>query len=64
MCKYAYAGPVMGSYDRLAAENWKGETRADSRRKALSNLSHQYKTKNGLTVSAKVTLDPKYLKEA
>lgn len=54
MNKYTYNGPVM-MFGRWVA-NWKGETMADSEKKAKSNLIYQYKKKNKLVPSAKVNL--------
>ena len=55
MNKYAYRGPVM-VFDRCVTSNWKGETMATTKSKAKSNLAYQYKTKNNLIPSAKVSL--------
>jgi hypothetical protein len=54
MNRYAYNGPVL-IFGKCVA-NWKGETVADSEKKAKSNLTYQYKTKNKLVPSAKVHL--------
>jgi hypothetical protein len=54
MERYAYNGPVL-MFGKWVA-NWKGETMADSEKKAKSNLAYQYKTKNKLVPSTKVTL--------
>ena len=40
--KFAYDGPVL-EFDRLVANRWTGETMAPTARKAMSNLSYQYK---------------------
>jgi len=54
MNRYAYNGPVL-IFGRWVA-NWKGETVADSGKKAKSNLTYQYKKKNNLLPNTKVTL--------
>lgn len=56
--KFAYNGPVM-EFDRVVANNWKGETIAPSEAKARSNLAYQYKKKNNRIASVKVTLPGK-----
>lgn len=54
MNKYAYNGPVM-MFGKCVT-NWKGETMAESEKKAKSNLIYQYKKKNNLVPSAKINL--------
>lgn len=39
---YKYNGPVL-YYKKVIANNWKGETKANSRAKAISNLKCQFK---------------------
>lgn len=58
--KYSYIGPVM-EFDKLVAEQWKGETMATSEKKAKSNLAYQYKKKNNRIASVKVTLPGKVI---
>ena len=53
--EYTYNGPVM-IFDRCVANHWKGTTMAISQQSAKSNLIYQYKKKNNLTASARVTL--------
>lgn len=42
--RYVYTGPVL-LFDSCITGNWKAETMAVSKEKALSNLKHQYKKK-------------------
>ena len=56
--KYVYDGPVM-EFDRLVADHWRGETVAPSEKKARSNLTYQYKTKNNRIVGTKISLPGK-----
>jgi len=58
--KYRYDGPVM-EFDRLVANNWKGETIAPSEQKARSNLAYQYKKSNNRIAGTKVTLPGKIM---
>lgn len=53
--KYTYDGPVL-EFDRTVAIHWKGETMAQSARKAKSNLAYQYKKQNNRLPNVKVTL--------
>lgn len=53
--KYSYSGSVL-EFDTLVANNWKGETMAPSKQKAMSNLSYQYKKQNNRNSRVKVTL--------
>lgn len=63
MAKYTYNGPVL-IFGKLVTNKWSGETVAVSRKKALSNLSYQFKKVNNITDNrAKVTLMDKYLYE-
>lgn len=55
MAKYIYEGPVM-EFDKLLTNRWKGETVADSERKARSNLAYQFKKNNNRIAAAKITL--------
>lgn len=54
MKRFTYDGPVM-VFDRCVG-NWRGETMAESERKAKSNLVYQYKKRNNLVPSAKIDL--------
>ena len=63
MAKYTYNGPVL-IFGKLVSNRWSGETVAVSRKKALSNLSYQFKKVNNIADNrAKVTLMDKYLYE-
>lgn len=56
--KYVYDGPVM-SFNMLLADHWKGETVAPSEKKALSNLTYQFKVKNNRIASSNIKLTGK-----
>ena len=60
--RYSYKGPVM-IFDRCVANSWYGETLAESKSKAKSNLAYQYKKKYNLSPGAKVTLPGKVVEE-
>lgn len=53
--KYIYEGPVM-IFGQCVANKWRGETYAESEKKAKSNLVYQFKSQNNLIPSTKVTL--------
>lgn len=55
MNEYTYKGPVM-KHDICVANNWEASTYASSEKKARSNLTYQYKKKNNLIPSVKITL--------
>ena len=55
---YIYDGPVL-IFDTCVEENWKGVTYAVSEKKARTNLTYQWKKKNGRVVDSKVTLPGK-----
>lgn len=55
MAKYFYEGPVK-RFDRCVSNCWRGETIADSEKKAKSNLTYQYKRSHGLSADVKITL--------
>lgn len=61
MNKYYYEGPVKTFNNLVRTPTWSGVTMAVSERKAISNLSFQYKREKELTRDAKVILLPKYL---
>ena len=44
---YTYNGPVL-YYEKVIANNWKGETTADSKAKAINNLKYQFKNQANL----------------
>lgn len=60
MYKYYYDGPVM-IFEKCVSNRWRGETVAPTNKKALCNLSYQYKTQNKLCATAKVKLSNKHL---
>ena len=43
---YSYDGPVL-EFDRIIANHWKASTRAESEKKARSNLAKQFKDQYG-----------------
>ena len=53
MAKYVYDGPVT-SWGKCITNRWHGETIAESKKKAISNLGYQFKTKNNMLPSANV----------
>lgn len=55
MNKYTYKGPVM-KLDMCVANDWEASTYAPSEKKARSNLAYQFKKKNNLIPSVKITL--------
>lgn len=55
MQRYSYSGPVF-QFDRCLADNWKGETMADSEKKAKSNLMYQFKKYANLVAGARISL--------
>ena len=57
---YHYKGSVM-QFGKEIARNWEGCTYAVSERKALNNLSFQYKTQHKLAKTAKILLVSKNL---
>ena len=55
MNKYFYDGPVM-QFDICIADHWKGETMANSKKKAISNLTYQFKKQTNRANCTKITL--------
>ena len=55
MVKYTYDGPVI-MFGNCIYNSWHGETYAETVNKAKSNLIYQFKKKNNLIPSSKVTL--------
>ena len=55
MNKYFYDGPVM-EFDICIADHRKGETMANSKKKAISNLTYQFKKHTNRANYAKITL--------
>lgn len=62
MKHYIYEGPVLNLY-RVITEKWKGETYAVSDKKAIGNLSYQFKKQHGLSKNSKVFLPMDLTKE-
>lgn len=58
--RYKYVGPVM-EFDRLICSKWQGETVANSKEKAKSNLSYQFKINNNRSKTARISLPGKLL---
>ena len=56
--RYIYEGPVK-EFDRIIADHWRGETIAESERKARSNLTYQYKKSHNKSNYTKITLTGK-----
>lgn len=54
MNKYFYDGPVM-EFDICIADHWKGETMANSKKKAISNLTYQFKKQTNRANYTKIT---------
>lgn len=59
---FRYQGSVM-QFGKEIARNWKGETFAPSKKKALSNLSFHYKLAHNLSRTAKISLNEKNIIE-
>ena len=55
---YSYNGPVL-EFDRIIAEHWSASTRAESEKKARSNLAYQFKMKYGREPRSKITVPGK-----
>ena len=55
---YSYDGPVM-EFDRCVANRWTASTYAVSEKKALVNLSYQFKKNNNRIPSTKIILPGK-----
>ena len=59
---YSYDGPVL-EFDRIIANHWKASTRAESEKKARTNLAYQFKKQYGrnprsrITIPGKLTID-------
>ena len=52
---YIYDGPVMG-VNQFITTKWKGETYANTDKKAISNLSYQFKKQHGLLSTSRIRL--------
>ena len=55
---YFYDGPVM-EFDRIVANHWTASTRAETEKKARSNLAYQYKKQHGIVPKSKITVPGK-----
>lgn len=55
---YSYNGPVL-EFDKIIAEHWSASTRAESEKKARSNLAYQFKMKYGREPRSKITVPGK-----
>ena len=55
---YAYNGPVL-EFDRIIADHWVSSTRAESEKKARSNLAYQFKKQTGRAPQSKITIPGK-----
>jgi hypothetical protein len=57
MKKYIFSGAVKDTYSRIPCQIWRGATYAQSKEKALSNLSYQFKKGAGLAAYSRVVLE-------
>ena len=57
MKKYIFSGAVKDTYSRILCRIWRGATYAQSKEKALSNLSYQFKKSAGLAAYSRVVLE-------
>ena len=57
---YFYDGPVL-EFDRIIANHWSASTRAESEKKARSNLAFQFKTQYGKEARSKITIPGKLI---
>lgn len=55
---YFYNGPVL-EFDRIVANHWSASTRAESEKKARSNLAYQFKKQYGKEARSKITVPGK-----
>lgn len=55
---YCYDGPVK-CFENIVNPHWKGSTYAETEKKAINNLKHQYKRETKRSVSSKITLPGK-----
>lgn len=62
MKMYFYDGPVM-EFDRIVANHWSSSTRAETEKKARSNLAYQFKMQTGRTSRSKITIPGKLIIE-
>lgn len=59
---YSYDGPVL-EFEQVIAYHWSGSTRAETEKKARSNLAYQFKMQHGLTPQSKITIPGKLIVE-
>lgn len=59
---YFYNGPVL-EFDRIIANHWSASTRAESEKKARSNLAYQFKKEYGKVAQSKITIPGKLIIE-
>lgn len=57
---YFYDGPVL-EFDRIIANHWSASTRAESEKKARSNLAFQFKKQYGRAPRSKITIPGKLI---
>lgn len=55
---YHYNGPVL-EFDKIVANHWSASTRAESEKKARSNLAYQFKIENGKVPRSMITIPGK-----
>lgn len=55
--RYIYHGPVLNSFHTLVDEKWYGETTAQTKEKAISNLKYQFRKESELSSCAKLYFD-------
>lgn len=55
---YFYDGPVL-EFGKIISDRWSSSTRAESEKKARSNLAYQFKMMYGQTPNSKITVPGK-----
>lgn len=55
---YFYDGPVL-EFGKVISDHWSSSTRAESEKKARSNLAYQFKMMYGRTPNSKITVPGK-----
>lgn len=60
---YSYDGPVT-SFNLILTKRWQGTTRADTDKKAKSNLAYQFKRDYHLAPNTKITLPEQLVMES
>lgn len=55
---YFYDGPVL-EFEKIIANHWSASTRAESEKKARSNLAYQFKKQYGKVPQSKITIPGK-----